>query len=296
MPLLIDIKAFLVSARLGGFSGAAREIGTTPSVISKRVTRLEHEIGAKLFRRTTRELTLTPDGERLQPRLQELVAELEDTLLTRGEAGVELRGSMRVRATTTIGALYVGRSVTGFFAEHPSMSIELHLIDRQVNPLEEGFDVSLGALPQCFAGVRETPLCPYPRLLVAAPDYLERRGIPQVPSDIVNHDCLAFVSVGHTWGFVGASGPMSIDIRASYTVNDSRILVDAAMDGLGLAIVPEFLAREPLRDGRLITVMDDYPVVPLWYKALVPRHKSLRPEVIAFVEHIRQTFDPPPWG
>ncbi|MCI5078604.1 LysR family transcriptional regulator [Oricola sp.] len=294
MPLLIDIKAFLSSARLGGFSSAAREIGTTPSVVSKRVGRLEDEIGTRLFKRTTRALTLTPDGEKLQPRLQQLVAELEDTLYNRERKG--MRGTLRVRATTTIGAAYVGESVNRFQARHPDMTIELLLIDRPVNPLEEGFDISLGALPQSFGGVVEIPICPYPRLLVAAPAYLKKRYHPQTPADIVGHDCLAFVPVGHTWTFSGPSGPISLDIHARYTVNDSRILVDAATKGLGLAIVPEFLARQPLKDGRLVTLMPDFPVIPIWFKAMIPRHKASRPELAAFIEHIRSDFDPPPWA
>ncbi|MCK5750723.1 LysR family transcriptional regulator [Oricola sp.] len=293
MPLLIDIKAFLYSARLGGFSSAARAIGTTPSVISKRVSRLEDEIGTRLFQRTTRALTLTPEAERLQPRLQELVAEMEDALYNREHSGI--RGSLRVRATTTIGTYFVGESVNRFQVQHPDMTIELLLLDRPVNPLEEGFDVSLGALPQSFGGVTEIPINPYPRVLVASPLYLENREVPRTPADIVGHECLVFVPVGHTWAFSSPSGPISVDIHARYTVNDSRIMVDAAIKGLGLAIVPEFLAREPLKKGELLSLMPDFPVVPIWFKAWVPRHKASRQEVKTFVEHIRREFDPPPW-
>lgn len=294
MPQLIDIKAFLVSARMRGFSGAAREIGTTPSVISKRVGRLEDEIGKKLFQRTTRALTLTSDGERLQPQLLQLIAELDDALYDRGGPG--MRGSLRVRATTTIGTTYIGESVNRFLCMHPDMIIELQLIDRPVNPLEEGFDVSLGALPQTFGGVSETPICPYPRILVAAPDYLKNKGVPETPADIVGHDCLVFVAVGHTWTFGGPSGPISMEVRARYTVNDSRNMVDAAIKGLGIAIAPEFLAREALKAGQLVELMPDFPVVPIWFKAMVPRHKASRPEVVAFVEHIKQEFGAPPWA
>lgn len=296
MPVLIDIKAFLASARTGGFSAAAREIGTTPSVVSKRVGRLEDEIGIRLFKRTTRALTLTPEGERLQPRLQQIIAELEDTLSNRVTEGQGLRGSLRVRAPTTVGTYFVGPAVTRFQKKHPAMTVELHLIDRQVNPLEDGFDVSLGALPQSFSGVKQTPLCRYPRVLVASPDYLKSRPAPHAPSEIIGHDCLAFALVGHTWSFDTPSGTFSAEIRACYTVNDSRLLIDAAIEGLGLAVVPEFLAREPVADGRLLLLMPDYPVSELWFKALVPSHKVHRPEIIAFLEHIKAHFNPAPWA
>ena len=170
------------------------------------------------------------------------------------------------------------------------------LLDRPVNPLEEGFDVSLGALPQSFGGVKEIPINPYPRVLVASPSYLEGRAVPKAPADLVRHECLVFVPVGHTWTFSSPSGPMSVDIHARYTVNDSRIMMDAALKGLGLAIVPEFLVREPLARGELVSLMPDYPVVPIWFKAMIPRHKANRPEIRTFVEHIQKEFDPPPWS
>jgi DNA-binding transcriptional LysR family regulator len=295
MPILIDITAFLISARTGGFSAAAREIGTTPSVVSKRIGRLEDDIGVRLFQRTTRALTLTPEGERLRPRLQQIVAELEDTLSNRNNEGTELRGALRVRVPTTIGVEFIGAAVTRFQKMHPGISIELHLLDRQVNPLEDGFDVSLGALPNSCGGVRETAFSPLPRLLVAAPSYLKGRPTLHIPAEIVDHDCLASVLVGQTWSFDGPSGQISMDVRAQYTVNDSRLQRDAAISGLGLTVIPEFLARDALADGRLVALMPNYPVTEIWFKALVPTHKIHKPEVMAFVAHLRSELTPPPW-
>lgn len=296
MTLLIDIKAFLTSARAGGFSAAAREIGTAPSVITKRVSRLEAEVGAKLFQRSTRHLKLTPEGERLRPQLQVLVAELEETLINARRPDRGIRGSLRVRTPTTVGMLYVGQSMAKFQIQNPDVTVDLLLMDRQINPLEEGLDVSLGALPHSFSSVQEIPFCPYPRTLVASPDYLEGRSIPKHPSDIVQHDCLAFMPVGYTWTFSGPRGPVSVDIRSRYTVNDSRILVDAALEGLGLTVVPEFLVRDLVRDGMLVELMPEYPIIPLWFKAMVPRHKANKPEVRALIEHLKQDFTPPPWA
>ena len=296
MTLLIDIKTFLVSARTGSFSSAAREINTTPSVVTKRVGRLEAEVDAKLFERSTRKLSLTAEGEILRPQLQVLVAELEETLINLRKPSRELRGSLRVRAPTTIGTMFIGQSVARFQAQHPSLTIELVLMDRQVNPLEEGFDISLGALPQSFASVEEIVFCPYPRVLVAAPKYLEGRHNPESPSDIIEHDCLAFVPVGLSWSFDSANGPVSVDIRARYTVNDSRLLVDSAIEGLGLTVVPAFLAEDAIADGRLIPLMPDYPILPVSLKAMVPRHKAKKPEIVALIEHIQKDFTPPPWA
>ena len=295
MPMLIDITAFLVSARTGGFSAAAREIGTTPSVVSKRVGRLEDEIGTRLFTRTTRALSLTPEGERLQPRLQQIVAELDDALDQNDPRGRLLRGTLRLRAPASLGSKYVGPLVTEFQKLNPGISVELHLIDRQVNPLEENFDLSLGASMLGFGGLRETALAPYPRKLVASPAYIAERGMPLTLQGIAHHECITFLLLGHTWTFDGPTGQVSIGVRGRLTVNDSRTIVGAAVSGMGIAIVPEFHAYDALREGTLVEVMPGYSVAELWFKTLVPNHKAHRPEIRALVDFLRASFAPPPW-
>lgn len=295
MPTLIDIKAFLTTARTGSFSAAAREIGIAPSVVTKRVGRLEYEIGSKLFVRSTRKLSLTSEAEQLRPRLQLLVGELEDALKGVQPPKRGISGHLRIKSPQTLGAMFAGPSVARFQAENPAITTELRFVDRAVNPLEEGYDVALGALPQSYPSVLETPLCPYPRVLVASPAYLQRHGTPDTPSDIVRHRCLAFVPVGLSWSFQSASGPVSVDIPAVFTVNDSRLLVHAAKEHLGMTVVPEFLVRDELANGSLVPLLVDYPIVPLWFKALVPRNKAHRPEVAALLEHLKQDFATPPW-
>ncbi|MHA6344416.1 LysR family transcriptional regulator [Roseivivax sp. CAU 1761] len=295
MTMLMDIKAFLESARAGSFSGAARALGVAPSVVTKRVGRLEDEIGSRLFVRSTRSLALTAEAERLRPRLQYLLGELEEALSGVQQAPDGLSGLIRVKSPTTLGTLYVGQSIARFQAAHPKVTTELLLIDRSINPLEEGLDIALGALPQSYASVNETPLCPYHRLLVAAPSYLARHPAPEKPGDIVEHDCLAFIPAGLVWSFQGPGGPVSVEVRSTFTVNDSRLVMAAAEEGLGLCVVPESLARDSLAAGRLVPVMQGFPIQPLWLKAMVPRTKARRPEVAALLEHLRREFETPPW-
>jgi DNA-binding transcriptional LysR family regulator len=295
MPAFVDIKAFLVTARTGSFSAAAREIGVAPSVVTKRVGRLEQEIGSKLFVRSTRHLGMTADADRLRPRLQLLMGELDDAL--RGAQPPErgVRGHLRVKAPTTLGTLFVGQSIARFQSQNPAISTELLLIDRSVNPLEEGFEMALGALPQTYPSVIETPLCPYPRVLVATPEYLERHGTPKTPSDIAKHQCVAYIAVGLSWSFESRSGPVSVDVHSALTVNDSRILLAGAMEGIGITVLPEFMIRGELADGRLVALMPDFPIAALWFKAMVPRNKAHRPEVAALLEHLKAEFEVPPW-
>ncbi|WP_172299218.1 LysR family transcriptional regulator [Pseudoruegeria sp. HB172150] len=294
MANFLNIQAFLITARTGSFSAAARAIGVAPSVVTKRVGRFEDEIGAKLFVRSTRKLTLTREAEELRPRLQLLLSQLDD-VLKGAHSDRALRGHLRIKAPTTIGTLFAGPAIACFQAAHPDITVDLMLIDGSVNPLEEGFDMALGALPQSYASVTEFPLCPYPRVVVASTEYLKKHGTPQAPGDLVEHRCVAYVAVGLTWHFESPSGPVSVEVNSVMTVNDSRLLLFAARQSLGIAVVPEFMAREEIERGTLQALMPDFPISPLWFKAMVPRNKLHRPEVMALLEHLKADFAEPPW-
>jgi DNA-binding transcriptional LysR family regulator len=189
---LLNIKAFLTTARAGSFSAAARELGVAPSVIVKRINRLEDQMRAQLFLRSTRKLTLTETGERYFPRYQSIVGEVEDAINGAASSAQQLEGLLRVKCPTTLAILNFGAILSDFQVAHPGITVELALIDRSVNPVEEDFDIAIGAMPASYANVIDEPLSPYPRVLCASPSYLEARGEPKHPIDLIGHDCLTF--------------------------------------------------------------------------------------------------------
>ncbi len=190
MDTLLNIKAFLATARAGSFSAAARELGVAPSVIVKRINRLEDQMRAQLFLRSTRKLTLTDTGERYFPRYQTIVGEVENAINGAASATDRIEGHLRVKCPTTLALLNFGEILNDFQVAHPGIAIDLVLIDRSVNPVEEDFDIAIGAMPASYANVIDEPLSPYPRVLCAAPSYLEARGEPKHPIDLIGHDCL----------------------------------------------------------------------------------------------------------
>lgn len=296
MTDLIDIRAFLITARTGSFSAAGREIGVAPSIVSKRVCRLEHRVKSILFVRTTRNLTLTPEAERLRPQLQILVGELDDALSGANPKKRGLAGEIRLKVPTTIGTLYLGPAIAKFQAMHPGIRTTLMLLDRAINPLEEGYDIAFGALPLSYTGVLNTPLCPYHRVLVASPDYLERFGTPKALTDLIQHRCLTYLLAGFPWVFQTEKGPVEIEVPSSFSVNDSSVIKSAAEAGAGIAILPRFLGKDAIQQGRLVELLPATPPETLWFKALVPRNRAHRPEVKALLEYLRKIFEPvPPW-
>jgi DNA-binding transcriptional LysR family regulator len=173
MDMLANLKAFLVTADTGSFSAAARQT-VVPSVVAKRIDQLEWRIRAPLFIRTTRKLTLTDVGERYLPTVRQLVRQMEEMLAGMAQASGDLEGHIRIKIPTTLGTLYLSEMLNQFLQEQPRISMDVVLADRSVNPVEEGFDLAIGALPELYGQVKDHPLSPIRRRLCASPAYLAR--------------------------------------------------------------------------------------------------------------------------
>jgi DNA-binding transcriptional LysR family regulator len=296
MNTLLNIKAFLLVARTGSFSGAARELGVAPSVVTKRITRLEDEMGAQLFIRSTRALALTPAGERLLPQYQRLVAELDEIIgaASATERGIE--GHLRIKGPTTLTSMFLGAIFSDFHAQNPGITMDIVLMDRSVNPLEEGFDIVVGALPASYPNVSDFPLGPYSIVLCASPSYVEAKGAPETPTELIDHDCCTSQLMGNTWVFENAPSTTTVEVRSKMHANDNRVLREAALRGVGIAVLPRFLVQEDLKAGRLQELMPAHPIPTFYMKVLVPRIKLGKPAVSELVEFLKARMQPtPPW-
>lgn len=279
MDTLSNLKAFVATAETGSFSAAARQAGLVPSVISKRIEQLEWRIRAPLFTRSTRKLTLTDVGERYLPVVRALVRQVEDALAGMAQASGELEGHIRIKIPTTLGVLNLSQLLNRFLAEQPMISMDIVLADRSVNPLEEGFDIAIGARPESYGQVKDHPLCPIRRRLCAAPDYLRRRGTPQVPAELMDHDCLVFATSGTRWEFQGPQGLVGVDVRPKIKSNDGLALCQASIDGMGVSLLADYLVAPSLAAGRLVELLPDHHLPTLWLKALVPANRIELPRI-----------------
>lgn len=296
MDTFLNIKTFLTTVRLGSFSAAARQMDTVPSVITKRVSRLEDQIGAKLFARSTRGLKLTESGERHYPRLLSVAGEIDDIFHHPIRERRKIEGSLRIKCPTTLTVLHFGRIVSAFKVKHPNVRIELVLVDRSVNPMEEGYDVAIGALPASYANVTDIPLCLYPRMLVASTAYLDKHGVPDHPRDLTAHDCLTFLPTGSTWTFQSETGLVSINVHSTFSANDSQVLRDAALSGLGITMIAQHIAAGAMAEGKLVEIHPQYRVPDLWIKALVPENRMDHAAVRAFIAWLKEATQPTaPW-
>ena len=193
MDTVANLRAFLAVARYGSFSEAARQLHLVPSVAAKRVSQLEHAIGTRLFERSTRKVDLTEAGQQFQVRARNLIVQLDDTLVGLKRAGDRLEGRILMMVPTTLNMLVLSDALSGFLREHEHITMELALVDRSVNPAEEGFDLAIsGHAASSYEGVIDVPLYPFEQVLCASPAYLERRGTPLKPHDLEDHDGLFF--------------------------------------------------------------------------------------------------------
>ena len=288
MDTLSNLEAFIAVADAGSFSEVARRQGVAPSVITKRIAQLEWRIKAPLFARSTRKLSLTDVGERYLPQVRALVRQLHDTLAGMAQASGELEGHIRIKVPTTLGTLYLSDLLQRFMKEQSRVSMDIVLADRTVNPLEEGFDIAIGALPELYGQVRDFNLAPIGRRLCAAPSYLARRGSPQRVTDLVDHDCLAFKTSGTYWEFNTPQGVQAVEVRPKLQTNDGAALCRACVEGLGIGMVSDYLARPALARGELIEVMPEIQFPDLWLKALVPLRRLEVPRIRVLLEWLAE--------
>lgn len=291
MDTLANLKAFVAAADAGSFSAAARKLDLVPSVISKRIDQLEWRIRAPLFARSTRKLTLTDVGDRYLPTVRELVRQMDDALDGMARSSGDLEGHIRVKVPTTMAVLYLSDILYGFLRSQPKISMDIVLADRSVNPLEEGFDLALGARPELYGGVQDIALCRLKRYLCASPAYLARRGTPQHVSELPDHDCVVFATTGPRWEFMSQQGLIGIDVRPKLRSNDGAAICDAAIAGSGIALLTDYMAGPAIRSGQLVEILPEFEVPDIWLKALVPGTRIALPRVRMLLDWLKQHLE-----
>jgi DNA-binding transcriptional LysR family regulator len=288
MDTLANLEAFIAVADAGSFSEVARRQQLAPSVITKRIAQLEWRIKAPLFVRSTRKLSLTDVGERYLPQVSTLVRQMQEMMAGMAQASGALEGHIRVKIPTTLGTLHLSELMQRFMLEQPRVSMDVVLADRTVNPLEEGFDIAIGALPELYGQVRDFPLAPIRRRLCASPTYLKRRGPPGRVADLVEHDCLVFMTSGSYWEFESPQGRLGVEVRPKLLTNDGVALCQACVQGLGIAMVSDYLAGPRIDSGELVELLPGLHFPDIWLKALVPLKRLDVPRIHMLLQWLTQ--------
>jgi DNA-binding transcriptional LysR family regulator len=290
---LDDLSEMMVFARVverGSLSAAARSLGMTTSAVSKRVAALESKLRTRLLHRTTRKLATTDAGDALYARVRRVLADLDEAEAEVSELGGGLRGVVRVSASLTFGQLHLAPLIADFLLDHPDLRVELRLSDRYVDVVGEDFDLAIRAGPQLDSSLIARRLAPDPRVVCGAPAYLERHGTPRAPEDLSRHNCMHHVyrGSGTTWSFEGPSGPVDVKVQGTLCINHSGAIREAAVRGLGLALLPRFAVIDQLRSGALRVVLEDYRMAEPGIYALTPQGAQPTAKVRALVDFLAE--------
>ncbi|HEX9391134.1 MAG TPA: LysR family transcriptional regulator [Usitatibacteraceae bacterium] len=262
MTDLSDMKLFVYAVTTGSLSAAGRELGFSPAVGSKRLARLEADLGVRLVQRTSRRLALTDEGAIYFERCQAILAEVEDAEAAIGQGRNEARGVLRVSSPVALGRRWIGPAIAQFAASHPNLAVHLSLSDALVDVVEGGFDcaVRIGGADDSRLVVR--PLADNRRIICAAPGYLMRRGQPQAPSQLAEHDCIVMsrtASPHADWSFRPARKPAdpvtTVRVRGKFVTDNGEQAHDWALAGLGLVRRSIWDVAPELADGRLVEVL-----------------------------------------
>lgn len=296
MMKLDGIATFVAVADAGSISAAGRLLGLSKSVVSERLSELERLLGGRLVHRTTRRLTLTEDGQAFLERARRIVHDSEEAAAEMAARRGQLAGRLRISGPATFGALHLGPALYPFLAEHPGIELALELDDRFVDPAGEGFDAVIrhGAVQDSW--LVATHLAPSRRLLVAAPSYLAAHGAPGSLAELEAHRGVLYTNRAQDWRFQGPEGPAAVHPRSVLRVNHGLVMRDAAIAGLGISLLPSFIAHEAICDGRLriidVGARAEAADVHLIHRRDAGGSAKLR----ALIRHLRQAFgDPPYW-
>ena len=260
-PLPEDLRVFLTVVRKGGFAAAAEELGVSPAYVSKRIQILETTLGSRLLHRTSRRVALTDDGERVQRwavRILDDVQQLHDEL---SDAHSAPRGRLHLCSSFGFGRNHVAPAISLLARQYPELEIRLDVFDRVVDIVHEGFDLEIRVgddVPGQHIGRR---LVTNNRVLCAAPDYLERRGVPHRLEDLGQHDCLVLKERDNAfgmWQLQGPEGEASVRVSGPLSSNSGEIVLQWALEGHGVLLRSMWEVKPLLQQGRLVQVLADY--------------------------------------
>ncbi|MDQ0997001.1 DNA-binding transcriptional LysR family regulator [Phyllobacterium ifriqiyense] len=296
-----DLLTFLDVIETGSITATAARLNLSKSVVSKRISDLEGGLGIELFQRTPRKLVASANAldfvERIRPLVRDIM-EAADTAATRNSA---IRGTLRIAAPMTFGTMYLGRMIADFARQYPDLEIAVEFEDRMIDLVRGGYDVGIriGILRDSSLIARK--LCTDPRVICCSPDFANTHGLPETLGALDRFSCIDYsnVNTSQLWQFENPDKdgePIAVPMHGRIVANNGEAMRDMAIAGLGLVLLPMFIAAEPLRAGRLIPVLPQAKPLPYNIYAVYPPTRHVSAKVRAFVDHIaRHIGSPPIW-
>lgn len=282
------VEAFIAVVRFGSFAAAARDLQVSNSHVSRLVSQLEQQLGTQLLYRTTRQIRLTDAGQLYYDSCRHLFDGLREAESLLQHHQGQPTGLLKITAATTFGDRYIAPLVNDFQLLYPQLKVQMYFSNRQVELIEEGFDLAIrmGVMRESTLVARR--LCDRREYIVGSPAYLARITPPQTLTDLERHNCL--VGTRGYWLLSDRGQRKDLQIRGNWQANSGPALLDAALKGLGLAQLPDYYVEEFLADGRLQAVLDDYRFTDAGVWVVYPQQRHLAPKVRLFIDFLAERF------
>ncbi|MGR8979232.1 MAG: LysR family transcriptional regulator [Gammaproteobacteria bacterium] len=294
MDKLTSMNVFVKVAKAGSFAGGARDLNISRAMATKHIMHLEGSLGTRLFNRTTRSLSLTEVGAAYLERCQQVLLEVEEMEAAVTHLQTEPRGSLKISAPPVIGATHIASAVSAFLKMHPDLTVEMILQSSPGDLIEGGIDLAifLGALDDTSMFARK--LASSSLIVCGSPEYFAKHGVPEVPEDLATHSCLVNWAIPpkNKWPFKTEQGYKSISVSGRMQANVADAIRIAALNGLGLVMLPIYIVGRDIEKGRLVPVLDKYVSLPLDIHAVYPHRKYLSAKVRIFMDFLQSWLEP----
>jgi DNA-binding transcriptional LysR family regulator len=289
MDKLMQLRVFVRLAERGSFSAVGRDFGISQSAVSKSVTALERDLGARLVNRTTRCVSLTESGTRYHERCRQILSDLEEADAAVANSSIGISGTLKIAAPVPFGLMFVAPRVARFQARHPALEINLDLSDQSLNLVEEKIDIAIRLGHLASPGLVARKLGDSPFVAVASPAYLALRGIPGTPKDLSTHNCLTYTNQSNLSAWVFEGNPKnSVSVSGNFRSNNLLALKDAAIAGIGIARLPLWMADAEIKAGSLRLVLENHHLPAFGIHAVFPSVRTIPEKVKLFVDFIQE--------
>ena len=286
MDRLHELEVFVAVADAGSFAKAGRRLRLSPPAVTRAISALEDRLGARVFNRTTRSLTITDVGQRFLESARRVLVDLDTAEKEAvGETAIP-QGHLTITASVTFGRSVLAPVVCSFLSLHPRLTASAILLDRILNFVEDGIDVAVRIGPLPDSNLIAKRIGAVHRILVASPDYLARRGTPASPAELKLHSVIAFTGLmpNREWRFSNEQNPNSVTINPAFEINDAAAAIGAAEMGHGITIALSYMVRDQIREGKLTTILDHYTPPPRPVHLVYSQTRLVAPKIRAFVD------------
>lgn len=294
-----DIAAFVAAVKTGSFTAAATSLGLTRSAIGKSVVRLEARFGVRLLNRTTRQLSLTDEGRIMYERCRQIIEDLEDVDATMAMRRNKPTGTLRLTAPLSFGQRHILPLLDIYLKQWPELRADIAFTDRFVDLVDEGFDIAVRiGEPKDDSAILTRTIGTQRFLTCASPDYLARRGTPQTPQALHEHDIITLRSTDRprVWHFDTPNGAYVFDAQGRLSIDSSEAMRAAALAGFGIVQLPTYITGDALRSGDLVPILEPFVPATDPIRIIYPSKRHLSPRIRAFIDLLVESWkDGQPW-